>query len=120
MRWLEQVVIDVLRRWAVRGLRQRGMTGIWVDVPGAAVPAKIGALGVRVERNVTLHGLALNVAPRLEHFETIVPCGLHGRTVTSLAQCLGPGAPTMAAVKPWLAAMVQHHWQARCALHAGV
>ncbi len=66
--------------------------------------AKICAMGVRVSRWVSMHGLALNVSPDLEHFGLIVPCGLAGRTVTSLARELGDRAPSMATVKERLAA----------------
>ena len=62
-------------------------------------------MGVRVKRNVSLHGLALNVTTHLAHFQTIVPCGLIGRPVTSLQQILGPQAcPAMAQVKDRLVA----------------
>ena len=64
--------------------RAPGRIGIWVgDGPGEA---KIGALGVRVKRWVTLHGFALNVAPDLSHFGGIVPCGIAEFGVTSLAE----------------------------------
>jgi lipoyl(octanoyl) transferase len=55
----------------------------------------VAAIGVRVRRWVSMHGLALNVRPRMEHFGLIVPCGLVGRRVTSLAEVLGEGAPTL-------------------------
>ena len=67
--------------------------------------AKICALGVRVRRWVSMHGLALNVTTNLEHFDLIVPCGLSGRTVTSLQRELDSACPSMALVKE---AMVGH------------
>ena len=99
---LELAVIDALGRFGVRGRREPGIIGVWVDLPvaGATHPlAKICALGVRVKRNTTLHGLALNVTTDLDHFETIVPCGLAQREVTSLRQVLGDAVPSMDQVK---------------------
>jgi len=64
--------------------------------------AKLAAVGGRGRRGVTMHGLALNVDPEMAHFDFIVPCGLAGRGVTSLARELG-AAPTMGAVKGALA-----------------
>ena len=61
--------------------------------------SKICAMGVRVSRWVSMHGLALNVATNLDHFNLIVPCGLAGRSVTSMQQILGAAAPEMTAVK---------------------
>lgn len=61
--------------------------------------AKLCAMGVRIRKNTTLHGLALNVAPDLSHFDLIVPCGLTGRPVTSMHQLLGDRCPAMDVVK---------------------
>jgi lipoyl(octanoyl) transferase len=89
---LEEWLIRTLARFGVKGERRAGRIGIWVVKPSGE-EAKIGALGVRVRRWVTYHGVALNLAPDLEHFAGIVPCGISGFGVTSLAD-LGP-APTM-------------------------
>jgi lipoyl(octanoyl) transferase len=101
MRLLEQVVIDVLERFGVCGERDAGATGVWVRNGGTAHAdaSKIAAMGVRVSRWVSMHGLALNVDPDLTHFHLIVPCGLAGRSVTSLNQVLGAKCPDMASVK---------------------
>jgi len=102
MRMLEGVVIDVCRRFGVEARRDAGATGVWVGDQDAGA-AKICAIGVRVRRWVTMHGLALNVATDLSHFGLIVPCGLQGRPVTSFAKELGDDAPTMDEVKQALA-----------------
>ncbi len=107
MHWLEDVVIDVLSEFGVQGQREQGHTGVWVDSGPPGVPEvmrvrKVCAMGVRVKRNVSLHGLALNVNTDLSHFATIVPCGLVGREVTSLREILGDATPTMEAVKEFL------------------
>ncbi|HLI13271.1 MAG TPA: lipoyl(octanoyl) transferase LipB [Alphaproteobacteria bacterium] len=72
---LEEWIIRTLGRFNIRGERRRGRVGIWVD-RGGGREDKIAAIGVRVSRWVTLHGLALNVDPELEHFRGIVPCGI--------------------------------------------
>lgn len=110
MRWLERVVIDALRVLGVCALRQRGHTGIWMREREESLPAKVCALGVRVERNVTLHGFALNVSTCLDHFATIVPCGLHDRSVTSLSRCMGEEAPTLAAMQSIVIETFRHHF----------
>jgi lipoyl(octanoyl) transferase len=87
---LEGWMIDALADLGVSAHRADGRIGIWVG--GGADEAKIGALGVRVKRWVTLHGFSLNVAPDLSHFAGIVPCGIAEFGVTSLAE-LGKQMP---------------------------
>jgi lipoyl(octanoyl) transferase len=87
---LEGWMIDTLAELEVSAHRAPGRIGIWVGV--GENEAKIGALGVRVKRWVTLHGFALNVAPDLSHFGGIVPCGISDFGVTSLAE-LGKQMP---------------------------
>jgi lipoyl(octanoyl) transferase len=81
---LEGWVIAALDRLGVAAFRAEGRVGIWTRQGGAE--AKIGAIGVRVRRWVTLHGFAVNVSPDLSHFGGIVPCGLPDYPVTSLAE----------------------------------
>lgn len=110
MRLLEQIVIDVLARFGLRGERDPSATGVWIrsagpaqiDEPAAAPPSKLCAMGVRITRWVTMHGLALNVDTNMEHFNLIVPCGLAGRSVTSMRRELGGDCPTMGEVKQTL------------------
>lgn len=80
---LEQWVIRALGDLGVSARAIEGRVGIWVDTP--AGEAKIGAIGVRVRRWVTLHGFSVNVNPDLDHFAGIVPCGLSEFPVASLA-----------------------------------
>jgi lipoyl(octanoyl) transferase len=80
---LEDWVIGALGEFGVTGERRTGRIGIWVVLPNGE-EAKIAAIGVRVRRWIAFHGIALNVAPDLSHFEGIVPCGLAGYGVTSL------------------------------------
>jgi lipoyl(octanoyl) transferase len=94
MRLLEQAVIDTCATYGVEGHRDATATGVWVRSSIHGMDAKIAAMGVRVRRWVSLHGLALNVTTNLEHFGLIVPCGLAGRPVTSLKQQLGDACPT--------------------------
>jgi lipoyl(octanoyl) transferase len=87
---LEGWMIDTLADLGVLAHRADGRIGIWVGE--GADEAKIGALGVRVKRWVTLHGFSLNVAPDLSHFAGIIPCGIAEFGVTSLAE-LGKQIP---------------------------
>jgi len=87
---LEQWMIDALGQFGVNAHRAEGRIGIWVGEGSAE--EKIGALGVRVKRWVTLHGFAINVDPDLSHFGGIVPCGISEFGVTSLVK-LGKQIP---------------------------
>jgi lipoyl(octanoyl) transferase len=81
---LEEWLIRALDRLGVRGERREGRIGIWVVDRARGTEDKIAALGVRVTRWVSWHGVALNVDPDLSHFEGIVPCGIRTHGVTSL------------------------------------
>jgi lipoyl(octanoyl) transferase len=91
VRWfvasLEDWLIATLAEFGVRGERRNGQAGVWVSRPNGGRPAqaKIAALGVRLRRWVSFHGISLNVAPDLDHFSGIVPCGVTDAGVTSLA-----------------------------------
>jgi len=107
MRFLEEGVIRALARFEIEGMRSEGATGVWVRTEKLEVGsrkleeegmAKICAVGVKLKRWVTLHGIALNVTTDLSFFEMINPCGL-GRPVTSMRQVLGESCPGMEEVK---------------------
>jgi lipoyl(octanoyl) transferase len=87
LRDLEQAIIDALRAFGVEAHREAGYTGVWVG------DAKIAAIGVKVTKWVSMHGFALNVNNDLRLFQTIVPCGIADRPVTSLQQVLGRAVP---------------------------
>jgi lipoyl(octanoyl) transferase len=80
---LEEWMIRVCARFGVTAVRREGRVGVWVERGGRE--DKIGAIGVRVRHWVTYHGLALNVDPDLANYAGIVPCGISGHGVTSLA-----------------------------------
>ncbi len=84
VRMLESWLIGTLAEFGIRGERREGRVGIWVTLPGGG-EGKIAALGVRVRRWVTYHGVSLNIDPDLSHFRGIVPCGLGQFPVTSMA-----------------------------------
>lgn len=92
---LESWIIETLSELGVTGERRPGRVGVWVRRPelGEAREDKIAAIGVRVRRWVTFHGISLNIDPDLEHYSGIVPCGVAGHGVTSLSQ-LGIKAST--------------------------
>jgi lipoyl(octanoyl) transferase len=81
---LEEWLIRALARFGVRGERREGRVGIWVIDRVRSTEAKIAAIGVRVSRWVSWHGVALNVAPDLAHYAGIIPCGITEHGVTSL------------------------------------
>lgn len=104
MRLLEEIVLGTMKAFGIEGCRDTAATGVWV---GPEPLRKICALGVRASRYVTMHGLALNVAPDLSHFQLIVPCGLVGRPVTSMGAELGASCPRFDAVRDELARQAQ-------------
>lgn len=88
---LEQWIIATLAEFNVRAERRDGRVGVWVTRPdkpplpdGTAAEDKIAAIGIRLRRWVSFHGIAINVEPDLSHFSGIVPCGISGFGVTSL------------------------------------
>lgn len=87
VRRLEEVLIDVLRTYGVAGYRVDGRSGVWVRRPLSE--DKIAAIGVRVQRGVTMHGFALNCDNTLLPFTQIVPCGIADAGVTTLSELLG-------------------------------
>ena len=82
LRALEALLIDAVREFGIQATREDGLTGVWHP------RGKLAAIGVRVSRWVTSHGFALNVATDLEYFKHIVPCGIFGRTVSSMENVL--------------------------------
>lgn len=90
---LEEWVIQALSRFNVVGERREGRVGIWVD-RGNGDEAKIAAIGVRLRKWVSFHGISINVDPDLDHFSGIVPCGISDHGVTSLLDLGVTAAPT--------------------------
>ena len=80
LRQLEEVLIQVLAVYGLKGERYPGLTGVWLQ------GIKVAAIGIKVSRWITMHGFALNVCPDLTGFERIVPCGISDKPVGSLAQ----------------------------------
>jgi lipoyl(octanoyl) transferase len=91
---IEQAVIDTLAHWNIAGERREGAPGVYVN------GAKVAALGIRVRRGCTFHGLAFNIAMDLSPFHRINPCGYAGLQVTSMLDLGGPSG--LDAVKPVL------------------
>lgn len=101
---LEQAVIDTLAGYGIAATLDPSAVGVWVEHAGAL--AKICALGVRIRRGVSMHGIALNLTTDLRYFNLIVPCGLT-RPVTSISQVMGDRAPTMPQLKTALAEQIR-------------
>ena len=101
LRSLEAVLIGLLRTFGVEGERDESATGVWVR------GAKVAAIGIRVSSGwITSHGFAVNANTDLSYFDAIVPCGLHGRPVTSLTRLLRRDITTATVASAAVAAMV--------------
>ena len=101
LRRLEAAVVDLAAEYGVQAEGSPGYAGVWIG------DAKLCAIGVAIKRGVSFHGFALNVATDLSHFDTIVPCGLEGKTVTSLSALTGRTV-TMAEAKERLLPHLSH------------
>ena len=99
VRRMEGVLIEVCAELGVTVTRVEGRSGAWVTADDRGPDRKIGAIGIRVARGVTLHGFALNCDPDLGFFATFVPCGITDAGVTSLSKELGRDV-TVAEVLP--------------------
>lgn len=98
LRLLEETIILTLAEYGLKAERSQGETGVWLDV-GTPFARKICAMGVRASRWVTMHGFALNVNADLGYFDHIIPCGIRGKSVTSLNVELGKEKVDEAEVK---------------------
>ena len=98
---LERAIVATLADFDIAARADPSAVGVWADDAGK--PAKICAIGVRIKRGISLHGLALNVDTNLSYFDLIVPCGLVGRPVTSMRKLMMERTPTMDQVKDSLA-----------------
>ena len=112
VRTLERAAIEALGEIGITARRDDCAVGVWVDDgSGTGTLAKVCAIGVRIRRGVSLHGLALNVATNLDYFDLIVPCGLHCRPVTSVRKLLRDAAPGVDNVKRVLAGRLVSSFQ---------
>ena len=103
IRQLEQIGTELLDAFAVTAVRKQGYPGLWVG------QKKIASIGVRVSRHITQHGMAINISNDLSIFNTIVPCGLDGVTMTSVLTETA-ATPDMAAVKDKLKQLLTKYW----------
>jgi lipoyl(octanoyl) transferase len=89
LRNLEEIVIQTMADYGLKGERSKGETGVWLDPGVSGKERKICALGVRCSRWITMHGFAFNVNTDLSYFEHIIPCGIQNKQVSSLQRELG-------------------------------
>jgi len=92
LRFLEDVIINTIAEYGLKGERSKGETGVWLDV-GTPFARKICAMGIRTSRWVTMHGFALNVNANLGYFDNIIPCGIKEKAVSSMHAELGKEIP---------------------------
>lgn len=85
---LEQCVIDCIKKYGLIGKRVEGASGVWIDA-GSSNERKICAVGIKLSRGISMHGIAFNVKTDLSYFDNIVPCGLEDKGVTSLEAEMG-------------------------------
>jgi lipoyl(octanoyl) transferase len=107
VRALEAALAETCAALGVEAGRREGHPGCWVDPEGTA-PRKIGALGIRIERGTSYHGVALNVAPELRDFDLIDPCGMPGLVSTSIAAEGGRGTRVAEAAAAFAPALARH------------
>ena len=110
VRRLEGVLIDVCAAFGLATARVSGRSGVWVPADDRGPDRKVAAIGIRVSREVTMHGFALNCDPDLTAFDKIVPCGITDAGVTSLSRELGRDvtvAEVLPVVEGLLPALVQ-------------
>lgn len=86
---LEDVIIAVLRDYGISGIRIEGRSGVWLSADARGPARKIAAIGIRINRRVTMHGFAINCSNDLAPFTQIVPCGITDAGVTSISEELG-------------------------------
>ena len=101
LRLLEEAVILTLADYGIQAGRSAGETGVWLAV-GTPFARKICAMGIRASRWVTMHGWALNVNTDLNYFNAIIPCGIQGKGVTSMAKELGQELPIDEVQERWI------------------
>jgi lipoyl(octanoyl) transferase len=106
VRRVEALLIEVCAEFGVQGVRVDGRSGVWLSGGAGLLDQKLGAIGVRVSRGVTMHGFALNCDCDLAAFKTIVPCGITDAEVTSLTQEVGH-AVTVSDVVPVVESKLQ-------------
>jgi len=104
IRTLEAIGIDLLAEWGLSSQRRKGYPGLWIE------ERKIASIGVRVSRQVTRHGMAINIANDLSLFNLMVPCGLSGVQMTSVEKETGQEAD-MAQAKTHLIALLRRYFQ---------
>jgi lipoyl(octanoyl) transferase len=98
LRLLEESVIATLAYYGIKSERSAGETGVWLEA-GTPMARKICAMGIRASRWVTMHGIALNVNTDLGYFDLMIPCGIKGKSVTSMKAELGAKCPSLKEVQ---------------------
>ncbi len=93
LRSLEEVIIQTLAIYGIKGSRSKGETGVWMKQDKKGFERKICAMGIKCSRWITMHGFAFNINTDLNYFNNIIPCGIQNKQVTSLQKELGMFIP---------------------------
>jgi len=113
LRYLEEIIINVLAQYGLKGDHSKGETGVWFDV-GTEKARKVCAMGIKASRWVTMHGFALNHSVDLKYFEYIVPCGIADKAVANMAQELDM-LPSRQEVVQAILTQFEHQFDCICA-----
>lgn len=100
LRALEESIIQILYHFGLQGERSAKETGVWLDPNIPERARKICAIGIKLSRWITMHGLAFNVSTDLQYFDFIIPCGIRNKAVTSLASELKRGVSLRGEIEP--------------------
>ena len=108
VRIVEEIIINVLAGLGIKGERVEGRSGVWILGDGKTQDKKIAALGMRVSRNTTMHGFAINCCNDLEPFAQFIPCGISDAGVTSISEQLGRTVTPADILEPLEAELVKY------------
>ncbi len=116
VRFIEEAIIRTIAEYGLKGIREKGYTGVWLESTNSLPARKICAIGVHLSRWVSMHGFAFNVNTTIDHFNNIIPCGIadENKAVTSLEKELGRWVDleeVKAKVKAHFAALFEFRWR---------
>ncbi len=120
LRMLERVVMSLLKEYSIDSHLIPGLTGVWAKDPCSQRDFKLAAIGVKIRRWITMHGVSINVNPDMKYFRNIIPCGITDKEVGTLSQFLEktkyPEPLLVTDVAKKLVPILEHELQVECRL----